>query len=266
MIRMKNIGIISLILLCSIQGWAQDELVVPFSDPGKRGKVKVDLRRGSIKVIGTARKDVLVKYQPVGTQRTGNTTKDGLKRISGATMDLEISERNNYVVIESSSWQRGLDVVVEVPENIDLHVETYNQGDIHVSNIEGDVVADNYNGAISAERISGSFVADTYNGRIKVAFDKITPDTPMAFSTYNGDVDLTLPATLKASLKMKTERGDIFSGFDFAVKKTEPITKTEKQSGTYKVYLDDWVRGEVNGGGPEFMIKNYNGDIYLRKK
>ena len=65
---MKTIGIIGLIVLSSIQVWSQDELVVPFSEPGKRGKVKVDLRRGSIKVVGTARKDVLVKYQPVGSK------------------------------------------------------------------------------------------------------------------------------------------------------------------------------------------------------
>ena len=41
-----------------------DELTIPLSDPDKRAKVKVDLRNGSIRVIGTARKDILVKYTP----------------------------------------------------------------------------------------------------------------------------------------------------------------------------------------------------------
>lgn len=258
-----------LILVCFRWSLAQDngELVVPFSDPAKKGKVRIDIKKGSITVKGTDRKDVLVTYMG---KEEGNKDKDnmknGLRRISGAAMDLEISEKNNYIDIESDSWNNGVDLKVEVPKNVDLHVETYNGGDLYISNINGEIVADNYNGKIAADNISGSLVANTYNGSIRATFDKVTPDTPMAFTTYNGDVDLTLPEGFKASLKMKTARGEVYSGFDFAVKKNEPVTKTEQKSGTYKVYLDDWVRGDVNGGGPEFMIKNYNGDIYLRKK
>ncbi|MBL6448141.1 DUF4097 family beta strand repeat protein [Fulvivirga sp. 29W222] len=256
-----------LILACAKYGYSQDngELIVPFSDPSKKGKVRIEIKKGSIEVKGTDRSDVLIVYKGRKDKKQDDT-KDGLKRISGSAMDMEVSEKSNYIDIESDSWSSGLDLVVEVPKSVDLHVETYNDGDLHISNINGEIVADNYNGKISAENIAGSIVANTYNGSIKARFDKVTPDTPMAFTTYNGDVDLTLPSNFKASLKMKTARGEIYSGFDFTVVKNEPETKTEKKSGTYKVYLDDWVRGNVNGGGPEFMIKNYNGDIYLRKK
>ena len=87
----------------------------------------------------------------------------------------------------------------------------------------------------------------------------------MAFTTYNGDVDLTFPASYKCMLKMKTKQGDIYSGFDFEPVKSDPETRTDKDSKTYKVLLDEWVKGNINGGGPEVMIKNYNGDIYIRK-
>ena len=40
----------------------------------------------------------------------------------------------------------------------------------------------------------------------------------------------------------------------------------DTKAGVYKVVVDDWKRGEVNGGGPEFTMKNYNGDILIRKK
>ena len=242
------------------------ELTVPFSEPGKAGKVRIDIKKGSVEVQGTQRKDVLITYKSRAGRNMPETTSDGLKRISGAAMDLEVSEKHNYIDIQSDSWNSGVDIVVEVPVVVNLHVETYNDGEIVIKNIKGEIVADNYNGGISADEIEGSLVANTYNGGIKVAFNKITPETPMAFTTYNGDVDITLPAGFKASLKMKTSRGEIFSGFDMDVMKNTPVTKTEKKSGTYKVYLDDWVRANVNGGGPEFMIKNYNGDIFLRKK
>lgn len=262
----KVITTMMIVLVIAGLSTAQDvgEITVPLSEPSKRGKVKVDVRKGSIDVIGTNRKDVLVKYTTMRSKKD-KPMKDGLKVIASSATDLEISEKNNYIEIESDSWNRGVNLVVEVPSNVDLHVETYNNGDLYVKNVNGEIVADNYNGKITAEEISGSLVADTYNGKIVATFNAVTPDTPMAFTTYNGDVDLTLPSNFKGSMKMKTARGEVYSGFDFTVEKNKPVTKTEKKSGTYKVYLDDWVRGNINGGGPEIMIKNYNGDIYLRK-
>ncbi len=264
---MKTILIICLSLI-TIAGHAQDsgELEIPLTNPGQRAKIVVDLRKGGIEVVGTDRQDVLVRYEAIGGNSSTANNSEGLKRIGSAALDLEITENNNSVNIESNSWQKGVNVYAEVPRNADLHVETYNQGDLLIKNINGEITADNYNGKITAENISGSLVADTYNGAITATFTAVTPDTPMAFSTYNGNVDLTFPANFKASLKMKTNRGDIYSGFDFAEVKSEPKRVVDKNASTYKVYLDEWVRGSINGGGPEIMIENYNGDIYIRKK
>ena len=268
---MKNITFSIIFLLSAgfFQANSQDsgELTVPFSEPGKAKKVIVDLRRGSIEVVGSGRQDVLIYYEVADSKANDNgSSSDGLKRIASASLNLEISEKNNTIEIESDSWNKGVNVKVEVPYQVDLHVESYNDGDLFVSNIKGEVVADSQNGRITAENISGSLIAGTYNGAIRVTFDEIKPDTPMAFSTYNGDIDLTLPGNFKGTMKMKTARGDILSGFDFVLEKSEPETKKDPNSGTYKVYMDEWVRGKINGGGPEFMLKNYNGDIYLRKK
>jgi DUF4097 and DUF4098 domain-containing protein YvlB len=153
-----------------------------------------------------------------------------------------------------------------VPSDFDLEVHTYNDGDLIVTNVQGDIELTNYNGEITALNISGSVVATTYNGEIKIAFDKVKEGAPMSFSTYNGDVDLTFPASLKASLKMKTEQGDIFTGFDINLSKSSPVQKKDTKSGGFKIIVDDWRKGDINGGGAEITVKNYNGDIYVRKK
>ena len=245
------------------------EFPVPLSDPNKRGKLRAHLNSGSITVKGMARKDVLVKYSSPkddDNNKHDKSTQDGLKRISSGTMDLEVSENGNVVKAESDAWNNQINLEIEVPSGFDVDVKTYNDGDLFVYGVQGEVVITNYNGEIKAENISGSVVASTYNGEIKVTFDKVTEGTPMSFLTYNGDIDLTFPATLKASLKMKTEQGEVLSGFDMNLIKGGPITKTDSKSGTYKVKIDEWVKGDVNGGGPEFTIKNYNGDIKVRKK
>jgi len=267
---MKKQGLISIALLfiTTLVTLAQTmgDFPVPLSDPNKRGTLKASLKSGSITVKGTARKDVLVKYSSPAKEGQGKIGKDGLKRISGGTVDLEVSENSNTVKVESDSWNNKLDIDIEVPSGFDLKVSTYNDGDLLIGNIQGEVELTNYNGKITAENISGSVVATTYNGEIKVTFDKVTDGAPMSFSTYNGDIDLTFPATLKASLKMKTEQGEILTGFDVNLVKSGPVQKNDSKSGTYKVTIDEWVKGDVNGGGPEFTMKNYNGDVIVRKK
>ncbi|MGB4972221.1 MAG: DUF4097 family beta strand repeat-containing protein [Cyclobacteriaceae bacterium] len=248
---------------------SEGEFSVPLTDPGKRGKLIAQLNTGSITVKGTQRKDVLIKYMMVESHKhkdNGGGTKDGLKRISSGTMDLDASENSNVVKVGSDSWSNTMNLIIEVPSGFDMKVKAYNDGDILITDIQGEVEITNYNGEITARNISGSAVASTYNGDIKITFDKLTEGTPMSYSTYNGDIDLTFPSTLKGTLKMKTERGEIFTGFDVNLTKTGPIQKKETKSGTYRVTIDDWVRGDVNGGGPEFTMKNYNGDILIRKK
>ncbi len=277
--------------IASAQGG--NEFTVPLSDPAKRGKLKANINYGSITVKGTARKDVLVKYKSVEDDEDDNESdeeadkhhhidvkvnlnanknedksksKEGLKRISGGGIDLEVSENANAVKVHSDSWNHKINLEIEVPSGFDLDVSTYNDGDLLITNIQGQLELTNYNGEITALNISGSVVATSYNGEIKVTFDKVTEGAPMSYSTFNGDIDLTFPATLKASLKMKTEQGEIFTGFDMNIKSTGPIQKKDAKSGVYKVVVDEWKYGDVNGGGAEISMKNYNGDIYVRKK
>lgn len=247
----------------------EGEFAIPLSDPGKRGKLIAQLNTGSITVKGTQRKDVLIKYQVVESNKDknkGDAAKDGLKRISSGTMDLDASENSNTVRVGSDSWNNTMDLTIEVPSGFDMKVKAYNDGDIIISDVQGEVEITNYNGEITAKNISGSAIASTYNGDITITFDKLTEGTPMSYSTYNGDIDLTFPASFKGTLKMKTERGEIYTGFDVSLSQTGPVQKKEVKSGTYKVTIDDWVKGDVNGGGPEFTMKNYNGDILIRKK
>ncbi len=265
----KQVWIIVLVCVSIVTfGQNSGDFPVPLSDPTKRGRLKAHLNYGAITVRGTARKDVLVKYSSINDNEHNNKAsgKDGLKRIGGGTMDLEVSENANYVKVESGSWNNKMNLDIEVPSGFDVKVSSYNDGDILISNIQGEVEITTYNGEIVAENISGSVIATTYNGEIKVTFDKVTDGVPMSYSTYNGDIDITFPASLKGTFKMKTEQGEILSGFDMKMIESGPVQKKDTKSGTYKVVIDEWVKGEVNGGGPEISMRNYNGDVIIRKK
>lgn len=270
--KMKNISITALILVISLasiiaRGQTSNEFTIPLSDPAKRGKLNAHLNYGSITVKGTARKDVLVKYSSEkDNDEARPKTKDGLKRVGGGGMDLEASENSNNVRVKSDSWNNKMALDIEVPAGFDLELHTYNDGDLLVTNVQGQLELKNYNGEITANNISGSVVANTYNGAIRVTFDKIEDGTPMSYSTYNGDIDLTLPAAAKATFKMKTEQGEILTDFDMNITSSGPIQKKDTKSGTYKLIIDEWKRGDINGGGAELSMKTYNGDVIVRKK
>ncbi len=270
---------------CIANGQSGNEFAIPLSDPAKRGKLKAHLNYGSITVKGTARKDVLVKYASVTDEEDGGgkhkdkdhdedgdhkdkskSGSEGLRRIAGGGLELDASENANQVKISSGSWNVKTQLEVEVPSGMDLTVSTYNDGDLIITNIQGEVELTNYNGEITALGISGSVVATTYNGDVKVTFDKVTEGKPMSYSTYNGDLDLTFPASTKATFKMKTEQGDIYTGFDMNITSSGPVKQQDAKTGSFKLKIDEWKRGDINGGGPEITMKNYNGDIYIRKK
>lgn len=266
---------LGLVLVTAAISGAQtnNEFTVPLSDPSKRPAIKAHINFGSINVKGTGRKDVLVKYVSVADEEDDDHDGDnsdsraGLKRVGGGGIDLEVTENNNQVNIQSNSWQHRINLEIEIPAGSDLQLHTYNGGDLMVTGVQGELALTNFNGEITALNISGSVVASTYNGEIKVVFDKVTPETPMSFSTFNGDIDLTFPSTIKATLKMRTEQGELFTGFDDVnMISSGPVQKKDTKAGVYKVVVDDWKRAEINGGGAEVTMKNYNGDILVRKK
>ncbi|WP_232065195.1 DUF4097 family beta strand repeat-containing protein [Rhodocytophaga rosea] len=106
---------------------------------------------------------------------------------------------------------------------------------------------------------------NTVNGPITATFKEVTKDMPMAFTTLNGNVDITFPSNVKANAKIKTDSGDIFTDYDMTMDTSKPKVNQKSSNGTFRVTIDDWVYGKINGGGPEVMFKNMHGNIYIRK-
>ncbi|MDN5212520.1 DUF4097 family beta strand repeat-containing protein [Fulvivirgaceae bacterium BMA12] len=265
--KVKDFMLTLFFLTGAIGTFAQEDgkLEIPLSEPGKRGTLKVNLMSGSIKITGYNGQTVVINYKSKEKSISKSGRQDGLVRIPANTINLEGSEHDNTVIVKSNSFSRGVNLEIEVPRDFDINAKTHNDGDIVVDNIVGEVVTTNHNGDITLGNISGLALANTFNGDIKIAYNQVTAGIPMSYNTYNGKVDLTLPQGTKANFKMKSAMGEIFSGFDMQLEPSRPETSTDNKSGVYKVKINEWVRGKINGGGPEITIKTYNGDVYIRK-
>ena len=118
------------------------------------------------------------------------------------------------------------------------------------------------------KNVSGSVVAHSLNGAVLVTLDRIDSSKPMSFSTMNGDIDVTLPGSLKANVLMKTDNGEIYSDFEVKLNSTaslKPAESGRQPDGSYHLRFDRALRGSINGGGPEFQFTSFNGQIYIRK-
>jgi hypothetical protein len=251
--------------------WAQDttkeQLTIPLSDPSKPATLKVDIINGSIHVEGYDGKEVLVEASVSGDREreSPKANAQGMKRITNVGFELTARENANKVTVGADGADRKMDLTIRVPRRCALDLSTINDGDITADNVSGVMEISNVNGGITLTNVSGSVVANTVNGDLVVKFKEITPDTPMAFTTLNGDVDVTLAGNVKASPKIKTDEGEVFTDYDMEIDKRNQKEEKRNAGGVYKVSIDNWIYGKINGGGPEMLFKNMNGNIYIRK-
>lgn len=272
---MKSI-IAVFVLLISSAAWAQDfneKLVVPLSSPDARGKLDVGQVRGDIKIETYDGKEVIIVATAAGNKDDDCSSCDddnkrsapaGMQRIASSSVEFSASENNNRVKIETNSWKKGINLDIKIPENFDLKVSTVH-GKIDVKGTNGQMEVSTVHGSLTFTDVSGSIVCNTVHGDVIANFKKVSPNEPMSFVTLHGNVDVTFPSNVKATTKMKSDRGEIYTDFEMTVEKSRPETKSAEKGG-YKVSINSWVYGDINGGGPEYTMKNMHGDIIIRKK
>lgn len=288
-----------LVLIAGVLSFSQegraDRTTVSFSDPSKPGFLEVGVHRGSITIKGYNGKEVIIEARAVTRKlkdldtdvdveferadrmrarareedeekKAKNT--EGMRRIQAPLVTgLSVEERNNKMDVDVSSMRQAVDLTLQVPFSTSLELGSHTGGDITVENITGDIEVNHHDGSLNLTGISGTVVAHTFSGDVTVTFAKVTPDKPMSFSTWGGDIDVTFPSSVKATVKMKSEHGEIYSDFDIQIDTAiQKVEKDErKDGGKFKINFDKYIVGKINGGGPDFQFNTYSGDILIRK-
>jgi len=314
------------LLLSSAAVSAQDanRVSVPFSDPSRPGTVKVNQFQGSIRVTATTGREVIVTTDDtITTARQGREVTvpekpevAGLRRLTQRS-GLRIEEDNNVISIGSGRFMNGEDVRIQVPARTNLNLTAFND-EITVEGIEGVIEVNSMNGEITLTNVAGSVVAHATNGDVRVTLRQVTADKPMSFTSLNGNVDVTLPPALKANMKLRSDRGEVYTDFDVQIQQQRPSTaaprvfvapaapplpplpplppvdpndpkgnerearererqarererqarereRQAQQRANVRFEIDSGIYGTVNGGGPEFELRTFNGDIFLRR-
>jgi hypothetical protein len=264
---------------------APERLVVPLSDPGKPATVEASLLQGSIHVVAGKAGEVVIlaESEPDGEEHEGDgpviagkakekfgrdrderDSRAGMRRIPNSGFELEAEEERNLVSIGTNSWQQAIELRIEVPAGSSLELSLVNGEGILVEGVGGELELHNTNGDIEVRNARGPVSANTVNGEIKISFAGPLPDSPMAFSTLNGDIDLELPRGARLDVRLRSDNGEIYSDFDVALSAKAPEVQTDRSKGKYRVSVAKELTGKIGGGGPEVYLKTFNGDIVLR--
>ena len=273
-----------------------DHAVVSFSNPAKPGTVEVDISEGSITVRGYEGKDVIIdarwrervltkeeelEEQAALAEEEGEVDQEelarkkaqaekarGMKMLEVESMGLTVEEEENVIQVEVEEGKRAVDLLIQVPFSTSLRLSCRDdERGVTVQGVNGEIEVDTSGGPIVLTDVSGPVVADSSDGEIKAVFGKVTPGKPMSFSSMDGDIDITLPLDVKASLKMKTDEGQIFTDFDVQLTPSQQKKEEDerKEGGGYRVAFEKVTLGLINGGGAEIQLTTYEGNIYIRK-
>lgn len=236
-----------------LAGMALGERVsVPLSDPSRPPLIKVATVNGSIRVRTHERKDVVIVE--VGDEAV-RRSKDGMREIGGGRTGLVIEEEQNVVKVSASRTNEAISVWV--PARASLNLRAVNGQGIEVEAVTGDIDVETVNGGAQIRDVSGSVVAHSVNGQLLVTLSQVTPGRPLSFSSLNGRLDVTLPAAVRAELKVHTFHGRITSDFEAV---TNAERQSERRNDKRRVFTI-----QLNGGGSEIAFRSMNGPIFIRK-
>lgn len=185
------------------------------------------------------------------------------------------------------SAHRSLRILVRVPSEADLDLQTGDggvtvssvtghvrvdtgDGSINLTNVRGDLKTHTGDGHMSATGLDGSLNADTGDGGMSVqgrfdvlnlrsgdgsidadAIEGSQPTAPWTLHTGDGNLNVHLPASIRANLDARTGDGNISLEF--------PVTV----SGSLRT---NSVHGQVNGGGQDITLQTGDGSIHVMKR
>lgn len=250
----RYLGLAALLLAVTAAAPAQEttgaRVVVPSSNTSRARVIKVTTVNAGITVRTHSGTDVIVETEGGRNRRLPDRTPDGLHRID-LPRDLSVSEDGDVINVRGPV--NGGPIVLTVPMNTSVQLKSVG-GSIRVDGVHGEVDASTTNARIEVMNISGTIVADTTNGSITASMDQVDPSKPISFSSVNGSIHVTLPADLKANVKLRTLNGSAWSDFEM------------RMNGGLNMPRGGTMTGTINGGGVDASFSTLNGRIEIRKK
>ena len=257
---MKKLKLLIASTLCFMTSAYAQEYKTKLAN-GKDHKVTLEIDAGDVKIDGYNGDEVII--QASGYEAPPERAK-GLKALYNSAVDnsgigLAVTPSSSGLRIEKAT-RKQIKYTIRLPRKVAIlyHQTNWQQSNLTISNMDGDLELRTNNGGIDLINVTGPVVANSTNGEIKIVYASLSQEKPSAISTINGPVDITLPTSAKANMKLRSIHGEMYTDFDLGVK--------SQKDGLAKVGGGNNIDGTTNGGGVEIELRTINSNIYIRKQ
>ncbi|RBQ02542.1 hypothetical protein DRW42_26360 [Pedobacter miscanthi] len=261
-----------------VEGYSGNEII--FSVPASE-KEEVDERAKGLRAIS-------------GSGFTDNTG-----------LGIDVSTKGEEINVNAVNREIKGIITIKVPQNIKIsfvNKSNVYQNEIILKNLKNEIeVSTSYN-KIKLENNSGPMNIKTLYGSVDAIFNEAIKGPVSIVSVY-GYVDVSLPANAKANVEMATNYGKLYAaeGLKIAIDKSEKaersgfttisgsnngqgVTTVRSGSGQSLSSLtsvngeasvfeygsssrnSENIKGKINGGGADLILKSNYKNVYLREK
>jgi DUF4097 and DUF4098 domain-containing protein YvlB len=252
-----DLGIVSGEII--VTGWSRSDVKINASI--EVGYLETSLSPSRVTISAHSRNGRMrdARYElsvPVGTEVRASSVSGnivvrgagGPAYVHSVSGDVEVRDAADRVEIETVSGEiRASRLSGRVRANTvsgDLTLEDIN-GDLNGKSVSGDINARGSLSGAEFESVSGSF---TFSGDLKDGGN-------YSVNTHSGDIRLTVPSDLGATLDLQTFSGSVESAFGMTLQPGEqPMGRRNHR-----------MRFTVNGGGARISLETFSGDINIDK-
>jgi DUF4097 and DUF4098 domain-containing protein YvlB len=242
-----------------VTGWTKPEIRIYASIA--TGYLDASLSASRVSITARSRRNRMgaTRYEvsvPIGTY----------VRASSVSGDIAIRGTAGEVGVNTVS---GDVEVRDAGDRVEMHSTS---GDIRASRLRGRVRAGTVSGELTLDDVHGALNARSVSGELRVRgtltgleFESVSGDFDFAgdlqgdgsyaASTHSGDVRLTLPSNIGATLELQTFSGEVRPGFPLTLQPgDQPLGRRNRR-----------MRFTVNGGGPRISLETFSGDIIIER-
>ncbi|MEL6923269.1 MAG: DUF4097 family beta strand repeat-containing protein [Bacteroidota bacterium] len=188
----------------------------------------------------------------------------GLVPINGSgVMDntdigLSVKDKGGEVVVQQVSSNSKTRYTIKVPKGVSIYYEhtTYHGKDINFKDVQSEIeVSAHYNG-INLKNVTGPMAIKSVYGHVEADFASLNQNGSVSLYSVYDFVDVSLPASARANVSMKSGYGEMFTDMKLDMGTTGDMVKVSSKQ----------VQGTLNGGGVDLSLKSSYKNIYLRKR
>lgn len=154
---------------------------------------------------------------------------------------------------------RGVAVVVELPPLAVVKVRLQ-RGDVAVSGTAGVLDLATERGDVRLLRTSGSALVSVKNGSVGATLAGVDSRLPSAYTTLNGNVELSLPVAAAVDLDVRCR------GCTLQDVRLEAEVRRTSLDGTGSSEPIRALHARLSGGGPALQVFTWNGEVMIRQQ